>query len=93
MNCTVGCYACTGYEVEKILPLLEEIYRQTQGPELSGKTVLVKPNILQDEATSKAVTTHPVFFGGRHSVFAKPAGGEDLCGGLAWFSCAFVYTA
>ena len=61
MNCTVGCYVCTGYEVDKILPLLEEIYRQTQGPELNGKTVLVKPNILQDEATSKAVTTHPVF--------------------------------
>jgi len=61
MNNLVGCYSCTEYDVERIFPLLEDIYACVKGPELADKTVLVKPNILTDEAPSKAVTTHPVF--------------------------------
>jgi len=61
MNPIVSCHPCSEYDIDKILPLLEEIYTQTQGPELAGKTVLLKPNILFDENPNKAVTTHPVF--------------------------------
>ena len=61
MNTIVSCLSCSEYDVDKILPLLEEIYTQTQGPELAGKTILLKPNILFDENPDKAVTTHPVF--------------------------------
>jgi len=61
MNSIVSCYSCTDYDIDKILPLLEVIYTQAQGPELAGKTVLVKPNILSDDDPAKAVTTHPVF--------------------------------
>jgi len=61
MNPIVSCHSCTEYGVEKILPLLETIYTQTHGPDLSGKTVLLKPNILFDEDPNKSVTTHPVF--------------------------------
>ena len=62
MKSIVSCRSCSEYEVEKILPLLEEIYSQAQGPsELAGKTVLLKPNILSDADPNKAATTHPVF--------------------------------
>jgi len=57
----VSCHSCSEYVVDKILPLLEVIYSEAQGPALAGKTVLVKPNILLDEHPNKAVTTHPVF--------------------------------
>jgi len=61
MNSIVSCYSCQDYDTDRILPLLEVIYSQTQGPVLAGKTVLVKPNILTDDDPAKAVTTHPVF--------------------------------
>ena len=61
MNPIVSCHSCPEYDIDKILPLLEDIYTQTQGPELAGKTVLLKPNLLFDEDPNKAVTTHPVF--------------------------------
>ena len=61
MNNIVSCRSCSEYKIEKIIPLLEEIYHQAQGPELAGKTVLLKPNILMDEDPEKVVTTHPVF--------------------------------
>ena len=61
MNHIVSCHSCSEYDTGKILPLLEDIYSQAQGPVLTGKTVLVKPNILMDTDPDKAVTTHPVF--------------------------------
>ena len=57
----VSCYSCSEYELDKILSILDIIYTETQGPDLGGKTVLVKPNILLDEFPGKCVTTHPVF--------------------------------
>jgi len=61
MNPIVCCHSCTDYQVDLILPLLDDIYTRTQGPSLEGKTVLVKPNILNDEIPAKAITTHPIF--------------------------------
>ena len=61
MNPIVSCHSCPEYDMDRILPLLEKIYAQAQGPEVAGKTILLKPNILFDEDPIKAVTTHPVF--------------------------------
>ena len=61
MNNIVCCLSCTEYDVALILPLLEEVYKKTQGPDVTGKTILLKPNILFDEFPHRAVTTHPVF--------------------------------
>jgi len=61
MNTVVSYYSCSEYDVNRILPLLEEIYQQAQGPALEGKSVLLKPNILVDDDPKKAITTHPVF--------------------------------
>ena len=61
MNNIVCCLFCAEYDVALLLPLLEEAYEKTQGPDVLGKTILLKPNILFDEFPHRAVTTHPVF--------------------------------
>ena len=61
MNTCVCCHSCSEYDIDKLLPIFDEIYTRSQGPELEGKKVLVKPNILLDEIPEKAITTHPVF--------------------------------
>lgn len=61
MNNIVSCHPCAEYQVEKIIPLLEVIYKEAQGPPLAGKKILLKPNILFDEEPQRAVTTHPAF--------------------------------
>ena len=61
MNPIVSCLSCGAYDVDKMLPLFGEAYDVTHGPELEGKTVLLKPNILFDGDPNRAVTTHPVF--------------------------------
>ena len=61
MNSIVSCHSCSEYAIDKILPLLDDIYNRAKGPDLTGQTVLVKPNILLDDVPQKAITTHPVF--------------------------------
>lgn len=60
MNNKVAVRSCNEYNSEKILCLIEEIYRLTGGPEVSGRTVLVKPNILTDDDPKRCISTHPV---------------------------------
>lgn len=50
------------YQPESILHAVAEIYEATQGPDPSGKKILLKPNILADVAPERAVTTHPQVF-------------------------------
>ena len=60
MNTIVSCHPCAEYDIDKIMPLLQEIYAQALGPPLEGKSILLKPNILFDDDPTKVVTTHPV---------------------------------
>jgi uncharacterized protein (DUF362 family)/Pyruvate/2-oxoacid:ferredoxin oxidoreductase delta subunit len=61
MNNKVAVRKCKEYEVEKIYDLISEIYIKCEGPDLNGKKVLVKPNILSDADPVKCISTHPVF--------------------------------
>ena len=47
------------YEIAEIRKAIDEIAANTDFPEVIGKTVLVKPNILSDSYPEKAITTHP----------------------------------
>lgn len=60
MNSTVAVRKCREYELHDVYNQISEIYKVCQGPEVSGKKVLVKPNILTDSDPSKAIVTHPV---------------------------------
>ena len=60
MNTKVAVRKCSEYDLDKIYNLISEIYKITDGPEVKGKRVLIKPNILSDDDPVKCITTHPV---------------------------------
>jgi uncharacterized protein (DUF362 family)/Pyruvate/2-oxoacid:ferredoxin oxidoreductase delta subunit len=60
MNKKVAIRECREYDPEKIYTLISEIYRATGGPDVRGKSVLVKPNILSDHEPEKCISTHPL---------------------------------
>ncbi len=60
MNPKVAVRQCHEYDFDRIYDLISEIYNTCDGPEVSGKKVLVKPNILMDADPAKCITTHPV---------------------------------
>ena len=51
---------CQNYNIEEVLTLIADIYESGGGPDISGKKVLVKPNILTDSNPDKCICTHPV---------------------------------
>ncbi len=64
MNKTVAVLQCTKYDADLIYGVIREAFELSGGTEVldvSGQTVLLKPNVLSDSETSKAVTTHPEF--------------------------------
>lgn len=60
MNNKVAVRICSEYDKQKVFNHISDIYEYCEGPDLEGKKVLVKPNILTDSHPSKCVTTHPV---------------------------------
>jgi uncharacterized protein (DUF362 family)/Pyruvate/2-oxoacid:ferredoxin oxidoreductase delta subunit len=61
MNSKVGIQRCGGYEREELYRALKAASDLAGGPEVAGKTVLLKPNIVFDSSPEKAIVTHPVF--------------------------------
>jgi len=60
MNNKISVRKCDEYEFHKVYDIISEIYKCSNGPEVQGKTVLLKPNILSDNDPAKCVSTHPV---------------------------------
>lgn len=60
MNKTVAVRMCGAYDLQEVYNLISDIYSTCEGPDVSGKKVLVKPNILNDSDPSKCICTHPV---------------------------------
>jgi len=60
MNNKVAVRNCKEYEVHEVYNLISDIYKKTDGPDVQGKRVLVKPNILSDDDPAKCISTHPV---------------------------------
>jgi len=61
MGAKVAIERCSAYEPEKLNAALKSAVLDADFPDVKGKTVLLKPNIVMDSAPEKAVTTHPVF--------------------------------
>lgn len=59
MNNKVSVRKCKEYEVHEVYNLISDIYKKTEGPDVQGKRVLVKPNILTDDDPAKCISTHP----------------------------------
>ena len=61
MSAKVAIERCGAYESDKLDAALKNAALSADFPDVTGKTVLLKPNIVMDSAPQKAVTTHPVF--------------------------------
>jgi uncharacterized protein (DUF362 family)/Pyruvate/2-oxoacid:ferredoxin oxidoreductase delta subunit len=60
MNNKISVRKCKEYDLQEIYDLISDIYKKTDGPEVNGKKVLLKPNILTDDDPAKCICTHPV---------------------------------
>jgi uncharacterized protein (DUF362 family)/Pyruvate/2-oxoacid:ferredoxin oxidoreductase delta subunit len=60
MNNKIAVRKCKEYDVQEVFDIISDIYKKTDGPEVKGKRVLVKPNILSDTDPAKCISTHPV---------------------------------
>ena len=60
MNNKISVRSCSEYELHEVIDMISDIYSKTDGPDVEGKKVLVKPNILSDNDPSRCVSTHPV---------------------------------
>jgi len=61
MNNRIAVRKCDKYDLHLIYNTIAEIYSKTDGPDVKGKKVLLKPNILSDDDPGKCITTNPVF--------------------------------
>lgn len=60
MNKKVALRVCREYDLQKVYDLISDIYKSCEGPDVKGKKVLVKPNILTDSDPARCIITHPV---------------------------------
>jgi uncharacterized protein (DUF362 family)/Pyruvate/2-oxoacid:ferredoxin oxidoreductase delta subunit len=60
MNNKIAVRRCDEYDVHEVFDIISDIYIKTEGPDVKGKRVLVKPNILSDDDPSKCISTNPV---------------------------------
>ena len=61
MNSNVAIVRCGAYGSEEVYAALRLAVEAAPSLDVSGKTVLLKPNIVFDSPPEKAIVTHPVF--------------------------------
>ncbi len=76
----VSIVECKTYELEEVKRAIEIAMGKADFPDISGKKVLLKPNILSDAAPEKCVTTHPVVLKAVIQLVRERGAGEILVG-------------
>jgi uncharacterized protein (DUF362 family)/Pyruvate/2-oxoacid:ferredoxin oxidoreductase delta subunit len=61
INNKVSIERCGSYNPDELYQALKTAAQAAGIPEVKGKTILLKPNILMDAEPEKAITTHPAF--------------------------------
>jgi uncharacterized protein (DUF362 family)/NAD-dependent dihydropyrimidine dehydrogenase PreA subunit len=56
---TVAIKKCNSYDIDRVYEALKELCPKANMPDVSGKKVLLKPNILSDARPEAAITTNP----------------------------------
>ena len=56
----VAIAKCENYELNEVKKAINILIRNTDFPEVKGKKILLKPNVLSDAEPDKAITTNPV---------------------------------
>ncbi len=69
MNTTVALEKCAEYSPEAVFAAVQKLMELVPPPDVSGKTVLLKPNILYAKKPETACCTHPVVVGAAVKAF------------------------
>lgn len=59
MNNKVAAVKCSNYDIENVLSAVKKAIQLAGLPDVKGKKILLKPNLLSGSDPKKAVTTHP----------------------------------
>ncbi len=77
---TVGIDSCKTYEEMPLMQVINRIIETTDFPDVEGKNILLKPNVLSDSEPQKAITTHPAFLKAIISVLKERGAGTLYVG-------------
>ena len=80
MTTTVALQKCDEYDFDKVLSAIKAMFELVPPPEVRGKTVLLKPNILYPKAPEHAVCTHPVVVGAAVRAFMDLGAARVIAG-------------
>ncbi|MCR5698020.1 MAG: DUF362 domain-containing protein [Treponemataceae bacterium] len=71
MTKNVALQKCAEYDFNKVYDSIKKLMELVPPPDVSGKTVLLKPNILSPKKPEFAVCTHPVVVGAAVKIFVE----------------------
>ena len=80
MSTNVAVQKCDEYEFESVYNSIKKLFSLVPPPDVTGKTVLLKPNILYPKKVEDAVCTHPVVVGACVKAFVELGAKEVLVG-------------
>ena len=80
MTSTVALQKCDEYDFDKVLTCIKKMLELVPPPDVRGKTVLLKPNILYPKAPELAVCTHPVVVGAAVRAFVELGAARVIAG-------------
>ena len=80
MTTTVALQKCDQYDFDKVLNAIKAMFELVPPPDVRGKTVLLKPNILYPKAPELAVCTHPVVVGAAVRAFKELGAARVIAG-------------
>lgn len=80
MSTNVAVQKCDEYQFDSVYNSVKKLLELVPPPDLKGKTVLLKPNILYPKKVEDAVCTHPVVVGACVKAFVELGAKEVLVG-------------
>ncbi|MBP5520338.1 MAG: DUF362 domain-containing protein [Treponema sp.] len=80
MTTTVALQKCGAYDFQKVLESIKNLFALVPPPDVRGKTVLLKPNILYPKSPDLAVCTHPVVVGAVVRAFVELGAARVIAG-------------
>lgn len=80
MEKTVASRRCAEYEFSAVYEAVQDLFALVPPPDVHGKVVLIKPNILLPKSPDAAVCTHPVVVGAVVKAFLNAGASRVLVG-------------
>lgn len=80
MTKTVALQKCEEYDFDRVYSAVKQLLTLVPPPDVTGKTVLLKPNILSPKKPEAAVCTHPVVVGACVKAFVELGASRVIVG-------------